>query len=336
MASFALVGVANSYLAISAFLLFAYLQRHRPIVCGVLLGLAASVTQLAWFALPFFYILLLKQHGKSAFAKVAMVSIVTFLVVNSYFLIISPIATTRNIFALFGLTKLPLLGENIMQFFAAFYPVPYWYSLFLSALVIIGLIVAFSTYNIKPILAIAPATIFFFSWRNISIYGLPYIPLLLAIYYAKGGNEHGFGKAGTSKRWLLACIAFILIAAVLVAVYAHGIYLKTSPFRINTVMPVIFVDSLAGTYSLAALNINVTNNNNLQQVVTFYVISRSPNYESYTLGPTLGLLNASSSRTYVINYQLPMVNNNTRIVIFAFSTDYTASKQLNLAINPPH
>src|SRR4029077_15454066 len=110
--------------------------RDKIVPSAIFIGLAASTIQLSWFALPFLYILILREHGGKVLLKSIAISGVTFLLVNLYFIILSPFSTIGNIFALFGLTKLPFYGANIMQFFVAFYPVPYWYSVFVSVTVL--------------------------------------------------------------------------------------------------------------------------------------------------------------------------------------------------------
>lgn len=97
--SFSLVSVSNTFLAVSIFLLFSYILKKKPVASGLLLGLAASVTQLTWFALPFFFVLMLRQHGKKAAAIQFLVSGVIFVLINLYFVILSPSATIRNLFA---------------------------------------------------------------------------------------------------------------------------------------------------------------------------------------------------------------------------------------------
>ena len=58
-----LVSAINAYLAVT-FLFFAYMLRRRTSVYGLLLGLAASTHQLAWVAIPFFLVLVLREEGK--------------------------------------------------------------------------------------------------------------------------------------------------------------------------------------------------------------------------------------------------------------------------------
>jgi len=98
---------------------------------------------------------------------------------------------------------------------------------------------------------------------------------------------------------------------------------------INKVYPIIGVSSYG--YSLNGFIANVTNNASHNETITFYIISRDPNSEAYVLGSLLPQLAASSTRNYTVNFSLPLVNNKTRILIFAFSKDYITSNVIVLS-----
>ena len=61
------------------------------------------------------------------------------------------------------------------------------------------------------------------------------------------------------------------------------------------------------------------------------LLAENPNNEGYALGSLLPQLTAESTRNYTVNFQLPLVNNNTRILIFAFSKDYITSNVIELS-----
>ncbi|MGD0728682.1 MAG: hypothetical protein ABR981_01240, partial [Candidatus Micrarchaeaceae archaeon] len=63
-ASYAAVVTIDQYLSVALLLLIAYLERKNTLLSAILLGLAASTIQLSWFAIPFFYILTLREQGK--------------------------------------------------------------------------------------------------------------------------------------------------------------------------------------------------------------------------------------------------------------------------------
>ena len=204
--TFTLVGTVNQYLAVSVLFLLAYVERKRIIVSGILLGLAASVIQLVWFAIPFFFILLYKEYGSKNLAKSIGITLATFLIINGYFLILTPKIFLSDMFTVFGLTKLVVFGPNIMQFMILHYPVASWFSATIAIITLLSLFVLFYLYTdtLKPLIAVAPIMIFFLTWRNISIYGIPFIPVIIAIYYIHE-NERDEGHFEEQKANPLCC-----------------------------------------------------------------------------------------------------------------------------------
>jgi uncharacterized membrane protein len=334
--TFTLVGTSSHYLAIAVFVLLGFLERKRAILSGVLLGLGAATIQLAWFFIPFLFVLELREFGREHFLKQAGAALLTFLAVCAYFVLLSPQQTIGNIFALFGLNKLPFYGINIMQFSYAFYPVAYWYSAFVSiaAFALMLALFYFYTKSLLPMLAVVPAMIFFLSWRNITLYSLPAIPLLLAVYY----SENRASDLSKEKRHALYAVIGFSVFALAVAICSNSSYLQQQTLTINRIMPVLYLqNSFNGAYfSLGSLFINVSGTGPTPQNVSFYMVSRSPNFEAYALGSLLPKLSPNSSYNYTIDFQLPMVNNSTKIFVFAFSKDSIVSKELDLAaIAPP-
>jgi len=329
--SYSLVSVSNTYLAVSVFLLFAYLYRKKSLLAGAFLGLAASTTQLAWFALPFFYVLTLKEDGLKKAAKRIAVSVLVFLAINSYFIALSPRATLVNMFALFGTSKLPFYGPNLMEYLLAYYPVPYAFSTIISVISLLFALVVFYFYQRSAhyILAIVPMFIFFLSWRSISIYSISYVPLLLALLYSDK-EEKARGTLKNANLIPIGIVALVILFAV-IAVLMHASYAKQDTLQINRIMPVVYTSQQY--FSLGSIFVNVTNNGNANETVTFDIASRSPNQQAYVLGSTLSQLAPGQSFNYQINFQLPLVNNNTRLFVFAFSKDYTAHAQLNFSLN---
>lgn len=330
VATYAFVAVISPYLAIVAFLLIAYAFRHRPIVFGSLLGLAASTTQLAWFALPFFYVLMLKERGRAASLKSIVVSLAVFALVNAYFVATYP-AAFGNMFSLLGTTKLPIYGLNVMQLAAVFYALPYSYSTLISAATLLTLLALYYLYpkTLKPLLVIAPMFIFFLSWRNIVLYALPFIPVLLAIYFWRDSDR--MKDMLHSKKPIAITLLLLAVFCVAAALPMHQAYVSGSSLSIGRVLPVIYVtqSQYGPEFSLAGLNISMSNTFAKNESVTFLIISRSPNGNAYTMGSMLQPAAPGAKTAYQINYQLPLVNNSTQIAIFAFSQDYTTSRIIN-------
>jgi uncharacterized membrane protein len=249
-----------------------------------------------------------------------------FMAINAYFMIISPSAI-GSVFALFGTGTLVVYGTNVMQYFAAFYPVSYPTSAIISLIVYAYLLALFYLYNksLKLFLGIMPALIFFLSWRSITVYGLPCVILILAVYYTK--NLEKREDMMKSKNPIYASLAAIVIAVTAIIIYSHQSYLAQNTLVINKVTPILYSLPQYGSGYLAmeGLIVNVTNNNNVNENVSFYIIARSPNNEGYVLGSELRTLPPRSSYNYSLSYQLGLVGNTTQLFIMAFSSDYTTS-----------
>jgi len=326
IACYSLAGVSNVFI-VSIFVVLAYIFAKRSFLSGIFLGIAASVTQLAWFALPFFYIMTFNR--KRGLGMQVFGTAVSFLLINAVFIILSPSAFISSTLGILGTHSLVFYGSNLAQFFYAFYPVSQAYLSILSIIVLLFSMLVYYLYpkSARLLIALAPIFIFFLSWRNISIYGLAYIPLLLAVYYGKGGGDE-VDKI-KDKRYIVYGILLIIVIFSIFAVYSHNAYAANNLISINKVYPIIGVSSYG--YYLNGFIANVTNNAEQNETVSFYIISRNPNNEAYVLGSLLPQLAAGSTRNYTVNFSLPLVDNKTRIFIFAFSKDYITSNVIVLS-----
>ncbi len=334
--SYIVVGTTSHYLAMVIFVFLAYIERKRPVLSGALLGLAASTIQLAWFFIPFFFVLELREFGRDHFLKQVGASALVFIAICAYFIALSPQQTLGNIFALFGLNKLVFYGINIMQFSYAFYPVASWYSAFISVSVLVVMLALFYFYtkSLLPVIAVVPALVFFLSWRNIIFYSVSAVPLLLAVYYTASGAS----DIVHDKKYAAYAVIGLVAIALAAAVYSHAAYAQQQGLRINGISPVLYQrvgSNGEAYYSLGGFVANVSSRESLPQNVTFYVLSRSPSVEAYTLGSTLPSLLPDSSRNYTVDFQLPEVNNYTRLFVFAFSDQYVSSFELNITTKSP-
>lgn len=328
--TYTLVGVATQYLAVPVLLLMAYCYRSKPIISGVLIGLASSAIQLAWFAAPFFFVLMYREHGRKAMLHDIAAAVLVFAVINAPFIAAYP-ASFRNIINIFSFTKLPFYGTNIMQFIVAFFPTAYWFPEVLTITVFFVMLALyyFYTHTLKQLIAIVPMMIFFLSWRNISIYGIPFIPLLLATYYWEG-KEH---KDALHKKFILPAVVCLVVVFALLGIVAHMQYESSAGLRIAHIYPIISVNNGYGGTQLGLLGFRVIMNNTLgtYQPTSFYMISRSPNDQGYVLGSQLNQSAPNGSTNFTITYQLPLINNSTKVFIAAFSNDYITARTVNFS-----
>lgn len=332
--TYTLVGTANQYIAVSVLFLVAYVERKRPVLSGILVGLSASIIQLAWFAIPFFLVLAYREYGGKHMLKCIGFAVLAFLLVNGYFMIISPRAFFANVFAVFGLSKLVVFGPNIMQLLISYYPVYSWYSAALSITTILSLLVLFYLYTdtLKPLIAVAPIMIFFLAWRNISIYGIPFIPLIIAIFYVKDGRRAEDILRGKKPIWYV--LGAIVVVFALIAVMSHMAYSRKGTMEIVRITPVIYGGAgFVGPFGLGGIRITMKNNADYSQPVSFYIVSRNPSGYEYVLNSSLNeTLEAHSTINYTLQYSLQSINNGTSIYVSAFNQHYISTKRYRITV----
>ncbi len=333
MAFYTMIANVIEYLAISLLLTGAYLYRKRPAASGGLAGLAASTTQLSWFAIPFLSVFVLREQGKDAFSKFLAASALTFLIINGYYLAVSPEQTINGMIGTFRTVS--LMGANIMQLLIHPYPVALSYSLFISVLAfaLFLLLLYFYADSLKPLIGIAPVLLFFLSWDNNANYFIPFVPYIIATsYYELNRNKNKVKNIGISKK-MLGYGAVILFAVILIAlIYSHSRYLRTNTLGISNVSPVPCVQN--GTFGMCGLNVQVFNNGNSTETIFFRIFVRNPDIFATASG---SILNSSiephAYRNFTVPMMLPSVDNSTRIFILAFSSDSIASKRVALQVS---
>jgi len=325
------IGTIDQYLCVAIFLLLAYTERKNTLLSAIFLGLSASVQQLSWFAIPFFLILVFREKGKKDLLMTIGIMLLVFLGVNSYFIALGPLQFLRNILSLFGSSKLLVAGTEIMQVFVRSYGVALWYPVFASALVLLSSMVLlyFYTKTLKPLIAIAPAFIFMLSWHNFLMYSLAYVPLLIVLCYEKDSNA--LKDTATKKIYIPATFAAIVIAALVVVVYAHGIYVKDNTLVISHVS--LSIQKVAGTqlYDINGVTVNITNNAAYYENVSVFLINRYPIKDGIFLAPNLTAIPPHSTSSYLLNYGARNVTANSSMYLMAFSKDYIRSSELSIS-----
>lgn len=321
-ASYFTVPTIDHYIAVAVLLLLAYVFRKKTIVYAILLGLAASTIQLAWFAIPFFYILTYREEGKKKLAKVVLISIAVFILINSYFILQAPGPFIYSIFSIFGTSKLMPLGANIAQFFLRSYVEPFWIPALIAMIVFATLMVLFYFYTatLRPLIAIAPAFIFFLTWRNLEYYGLAFVPLMILLCYLK--EKGGVKDAIKKKRYILFSLAGVALVCIAIVVYAHGPYSLKDTLSINRLDPVLHQNA-NGTYAVNAILVNISNNGDSNESVSFLYFSSDPAAAGFTLNPLQSeSMPPGSSRGYTLNTSIKEASNRTQAYVLVFSKDY--------------
>jgi len=328
-ASYDTVPTINQYLAVGVFLVLAYMLRKRTLVYGVLLGLAASTIQLAWFALPFFLILTLREEGRKKFLQSLAIALVVFLLINGYFILQNPKAFLIDVFGVFGTSKLLPGGANIAQFFISSYGVPLWVPAVITIITFITFMVLFYFYTatLRPLIAIVPIFIFFLSWRNLEYYGLAFIPLILVLCYHV--EKEKLKDTLKNRIYIIAVLAAIALLFLGIIIYGHAIYTKENTLSITHMMPLITGSN--GTHTINTIRLSVANNGNSYEQVSFLYVFNNGNSGNYTLSSTLNGIAPYSTKNYTLDFVIKNVTNRSKIYMMAFSKDYITSQPLNLS-----
>ncbi len=319
-------GIPNPYVASSLFLLVAYIIRKRTILSGTFLGLAASTTQLAWLALPFFYIIYFWEHGKKPFAKALAVSLLVFFIINIYFALISPGPFLSNVLlATFSASRRGFTGTSLAQLFLPFYNVPIAYPSLMMVITYLFSIAVFYFYSksMRFLMAITPIFLFFLDWINFPRYGLPFVPLLILIFY-ESAHAKTAGDKLESKKPVVYALAALAFTFFLSTIYAHSLYMHEPGLKIVSTVPIISVQN--GYYYISGLNITVYSNQSMESNVTILIFSRNPNGGVFGAGSLLPPIKPNSIQTYNANFQLP-INNDTKFVIIAANQYYITLKR---------
>lgn len=313
---FTRVSVIVEYLGVSFLLLLAFACRKRPLLAGVFAGLAAGTTQLAWFALPFFLVLTLREQGRGALRRLFASTCIVFLAVNGYYLLTSPIQTLSSLIGTFG--SLPPTGSTLFQLLLLVYPVAYSFSSAIFVLSFLLLLLAFYFYtdSLRPLMAVAPFIIFLLSWRNLSVYGLPFVPLILAVYY--DSRETKTSDAVAYKKLVTLALLGLLLLSFAALLYSHSRYVQTNPLAVGNLTFVQYVENGVGANVLL---IGVRNNASFSMNVSFEIFSLNPAsviavsaYQGYNS------IAADSYYNFPVEYSLPDINRGTQMSVLAFSS----------------
>ena len=321
----------GQYMAVSLFLLIAYMERKNLVLSGILLGLAISTIQLAWFALPFFLIVILNEQGKKNLFKYVAVSLFVFLLINGYFLILSPKQFVGDLFTIFGSAKVVPSGPNLMNILLPLYTVPIWYNTAIAIILLLTSIMLFYFYTdtLKVFLALVPMFIFFASWQNLASYGLSFMPLLIVIVLIK---EKGTKDRIKSKNPLYFTFIFITVFAIILLLIAHFSYTQENTLSINSVKPVVQNYSSTNNCTISHLVVNLTNNGNSYENVSFFLLNRYPKKYEFVLAPNLTGIAPHSYKNYNLNFTINNVKNTTDIALVVFSINYIRYGEVHVQI----
>ncbi len=313
----------SQYIAVSVLLLLAYMMRDRPLRSGALMGAAACTTQLAWPVIPFFLIMSLRPHGlRHALMQFAACAAV-FAAVYAVFATSSPILPMGNMLSVFGVGGFLPSGLDIGEFSIAFLPMPQWYfTLVPVAAYAISLALFYSdARRFRMLLPIAPFLPYFLSFRDQMYYFLPFVPLILAVYYwDEGPVQRGMNKM---SKVVLAAIPLMALLAVALGIWLHGAYVS---HRMLSVKILSDVNTPAGFEVTAA----IMNNYSTNQTISLMVITDDPAAEKDFGGPSAFRIppGVTFNARMTLGIQPYAVSGNTHVIVVALAPDYIASNMI--------
>lgn len=310
--SYSSVAVPNTYLAVSIFLVLAFITmtKRRFISSGILMGAAISIHQTSWFAIPFFFIYCYNRFGKDAFFKQSASALAIFVILSLPFILTGTYIS--NIFGLLGRSN-TFYGLNVADFLIGFFPVPNITLLILSVSVFSLSIILYYFYNrsLFLFLPLIPAFIFLLSWKGVINYSLPY--MILFIVVASTADNKSFDDRLQDKRPMPIAIAGLTIMLIALIFYFHGQYAQSpamiaSPYSMN-----FSSTSNTGNAVIYSFEISIINNLDSNQTPLIFLFSSNP--YGYYWAPTANVTLAPGRGGILTTYYNITTTNKTNLGI---------------------
>jgi hypothetical protein len=246
-----------------ALLMFAY-ARIDSKYAWVFLGLCASIQEELWIPVLLLLAYSFNNHGLKRGAYNALGTLLVFLVLNSYFIAINPIAYVRAVFLPLSQYIVPFNPSPVAFMLLKFYPIlqSTYSTLFMTALVF--LLLLFLYWNKKKLILLFSLIPFLFLNHVLVSY---YAFFLFIFFFALLEREDG--KQGVIERQLksgnvkpvFACALLLVLAAGAYATYtSHAAFERN--FNISFVNETVSLDNATNvtTASGTILYHNLTNN----------------------------------------------------------------------------
>ncbi len=310
------------YLAMAVALL-AYVLRKRAFAYPVLMGIAASLHEIAWVVVPFFLLSTAMEDGVKRALEVALVTLVVFLATVSVFFIASPSAMLTDLHSVTNMG----VGVTLMQFLISFYPLSYdSISLFPFIVYALMVIAYASNSRYRAVMCVAATVMFFFWIYSDASYTIAFMPLLIYIIAEK---EDGIpaGKEILPRTRipylpiLAALVAILLIAAI---IQGHEAYAGTPSQVIFKQINTVTENQSDGTKTLVDLDLLFKTASPNETTAAVRIISIRP-----TSVKTLFVkdLNGGSENYSLVKVPMELGNitNSTRLKMFISVDHYGTS-----------
>ena len=258
-----------------AALLLAYALRRSALLYPVLLGIAASVHQIAFFVVPFFLVLTLREQGAGRMLSAAIGAAIVFLLINAYFIATTGTQIFRSIIGTGNIWLQPR-GTTIMQFLIAFYPVNYGYAAGVVLMAYVAMLAAFYVYKKAMLLmCLAVPAMFMFSSSSSVTYVIPFMPLLLYMMLEHKTEHEGAEPAAKRSGMYAVALAVVFLALFLsLTLYSHTDYLRQHPVNLLNAS-LSYGPGIFGTVPVS-MTLVVQNNMSTEQNLTIYLVTVRP------------------------------------------------------------
>lgn len=311
-------------LSISLLALLAFLYRDNAYVAGLLLGLAASLQQLAWVLMPFMLVFIYSERGGKHLIKIAAFAALAFIVFNGYFIYLKPSIILNNFLIPEG--SLEYSGLTITQLFLGFYHSIRIIYTMVEISVFSALLALLYLYprRLINLTMSAPVLYMLASPRNSVEYIVMFMPLT-AVMVASRPKKLIRKDADSAMPAVLIALALLAICAAGL-IYGHLAYQKS-----NTLSIVSASGSEIGNGYV--FSVVVHNNGTVPTKVALYYTSRNPNFHVklitpyfYMDGSVPSVVIAPKSNATIFG-QLPyQVSNATLLYLQASSSKYDVTE----------
>lgn len=174
------------------FLMLAFAEWGTPWLSPVAMGIAAGTKQLAWFFMPFYIILLVRQYGwREAIRRGSVVGVIA-LLINGPFILQSPSAFVTSVAGPMSDPMFPLGIGVIALFVANVVPMipKVAFTIAEAGVWIAGMVAATRPKLVTPAAAMVLGVLpLFFAWRSLVSYFYLAPVLALAVYFATRAGE---------------------------------------------------------------------------------------------------------------------------------------------------
>ncbi len=274
---------------------------RKPWLSGILFGLALAVKQDPVFLAPFILVFIWREEGVHRALRWVSAAVITFLIVNGYFIILGPGAFISS---LIGPESSGLLGIGFgpsqISFLGYFPMSPTFYTLLeISAFLILLVLYAFKYERLKYAFLSFPILIYLFNYRLLLEYimfwplaALIIVPMRMPTVEREQNLQpsRSPNKERGTKSMALAVVALCILIAAVPAGYAIHEHDQVPIFRLSN--PVVYEDSSGEVYKIM-VNVSLKSSSIQATPVLFRIVHEG------AINDSNGLLWIPSHNTYV-------------------------------------